>query len=78
MRVLLACEDLVPWAISGWPTIHKWVVVVGQSLLCLVMLPGPLQQQLQLLCHVIRVTFSCVLTTLKLIKSLCDPIELVI
>ena len=77
-RVLLACGDLVPWAISGRPTIHEWVVVVGQSLLCLVALPGPLQQQLQLLHHIIRVTFSCVLMTLKPIKSLCHLIELVI
>ena len=77
-RVLLACGDLVPWAISGRPMIHEWVVVVGQSSLCLVALPGPLQQQLQLLRHVIRVMFGCVLTTLKPIKSLCDPIELVI
>ena len=78
MRVLLACGDLVPWAISGQPTIHKWVIVIGQSSLCLVALPGPLQQQLQLLHHVIRVMFGCVLTMLKSIKSLCDPIELVI
>ena len=78
MHVLLACGDLVPWAISGQPMIHEWVIVVGQSSLCLVVLPGPLQQQLQLLHHVIRVTFGCVLTTLKPIKSLCDPIELVI
>ena len=77
-RVLLACGDLVPWAISGWPTIHEWVVVVSQSSLCLIALPGPLQQQLQLLHHVIRVMFGCVLTMLKLIKSLCNLIELVI
>ena len=77
-HVLLACGDLVPWAISCQPTIHEWVIAVGQSSLCLIALPGPLQQQLQLLRRVIRVTFGCVLTMLKPIKSLCNPIELVI
>ena len=77
-RIALACGGLVPWAISSQPTICERVIVVGQSSLCLIALPGPLQQQLQLLRRVIRVTFGCVLTTLKPIKSLCDPIELVI
>ena len=77
-RIALACGGLVPWAASGQPTIREQVVVVGQSSLCLVALPGPLQQQLQLLRRVIRVTFGCVLTMLKPIKSLCNPIELVI
>ena len=48
-RIALACGGLVPWAASGRPTIREWVVVVGQSSLCLVALLGPLQQQLQLL-----------------------------
>ena len=58
--------------------IHEQIVVISQSSLCLVTLLGPLQQQLQLLHQVIRVTFSCVLTTLKLIESLCNLVELVI
>ena len=78
MHVLSACGELVPWAISSRPTIHEWVIVVSQSSLCLIVLLGPLQQLLQLLRHVIRVTFGCILTTLKPIKSLCNPIELVI
>ena len=77
-RIALACGGLVPWAASGWPTIRERVVIVGQSLLRLVTLPGPLQQQLQLLRQVISVMFGCILTMLKPIKSLCDPIELVI
>ena len=76
--IALACGGLVPWAASGQPTICERVVVVGQSSLCLVALPGPLQQQLQLLCRVIRVTFGCILMMLKPIKSLYDLIELVI
>ena len=77
-RIVLAYEGLVPWAASGWPTIRERVVIVSQSSLCLVALLGPLQQQLQLLHRVIRVTFGCILTTLKPIKLLCHPIELVI
>ena len=50
MCIALACGGLVPWAASGRPTIRERVVVVGQSSLRLVALPGPLQQQLQLLC----------------------------
>ena len=49
MRIVLACGGLVPWAASGWPMIRERVVIVGQSSLCLIALPGPLQQQLQLL-----------------------------
>ena len=49
-HIMLACGDLVPWAISGWPTIHEQIAVISQSSLCLVALLGPLQQQLQLLC----------------------------
>ena len=36
----------VPLDISGWPTIHEWIIVISQSSLCLIMLLGPLQQQL--------------------------------
>ena len=46
MRIMLACGDLIPWAISGQPMIHEWIVVVGQSLLCLITLLDPLQQRL--------------------------------